>query len=231
MFFDFPWNNFLHNVVFDIIQQIFHGRIDRELDRQLVLSVFLDGRVIDRILGGQRANDLAWFVSSLVFILLLSSNFTYHNSAKPQGTRLGYMGHMSLIAEEVVKLFHHYPSEVYSIVEPHIPQPGWDHYVTTTLRETRERDLSPLGGGISMVSHETASSTASGLSDEDDEFPERGVRGRAVDLNASTTSSSTANEINHLNGIDGIEESTESASTSSDKVSFQPFVESDSFQC
>lgn len=63
MFFDFPWNNFLHNVVFDIIQQIFHGRIDRELDRKLVLSVFLDGRVIDRILGGQRANDIAWLAS------------------------------------------------------------------------------------------------------------------------------------------------------------------------
>jgi len=62
MFFDFPWNNFLHNVVFDILQQIFHGRIDRPLDRQLVLSVFLEGRLIDRILEGQAANDAAWCV-------------------------------------------------------------------------------------------------------------------------------------------------------------------------
>lgn len=50
-------NNFVHNVVFDILQQIFHGRIDRKLDRQLAISVFLDGRLIERILAGQTAND------------------------------------------------------------------------------------------------------------------------------------------------------------------------------
>ena len=48
----------MHNVVFDLLQQIFHGRIDRALDRQLALSVFIDGRLIDRILAGQAANDL-----------------------------------------------------------------------------------------------------------------------------------------------------------------------------
>lgn len=80
------------------------------------------------------------------------------------------MGHMTLVAEEIVKLFEHYPKEIYSVVEPHIPQPAWDRYVATTLRETRERDLSPLGGGISLVPPDAASIT-SGLSDEDDEFP------------------------------------------------------------
>lgn len=44
-------------MVFDIIQQIFHGRLDRTLDRELALSVFLDARLIDRILAGQAAND------------------------------------------------------------------------------------------------------------------------------------------------------------------------------
>lgn len=52
----------MHNVVFDILQQIFHGRIDRALDRQLALSVFIDGRLIDRILAGQAANDLEMYV-------------------------------------------------------------------------------------------------------------------------------------------------------------------------
>jgi hypothetical protein len=80
------------------------------------------------------------------------------------------MGHMTLVAEEIVKLFTHYPSEIYEVVEPFIPQPAWDDYVTTTLRETRDRDLAPLGGGVAIISHDAAS-TASGLSDEDDEFP------------------------------------------------------------
>ncbi|KAI5475707.1 hypothetical protein MNV49_001041 [Pseudohyphozyma bogoriensis] len=148
-FFEFPWNNFLHNVVFDILQQIFHGRIERPLDRQLALSVFLDARLIDRILAGQAAND---------------------DRDKARTSRLGYMGHMTLIAEEVVKLFEHYPREIYAVVEPYIPQPGWDRYVATTLRETRDRDHSPLGGGIIHMPDHTSSSM-SGLSDEDDEFP------------------------------------------------------------
>ena len=81
------------------------------------------------------------------------------------------MGHMTLVAEEIVKLFEHYPAEIHAVVEPHIPQPAWDRYVATTLRETRERDLSPLGGGISIGPHDTSSSTSQSLSDEDDEFP------------------------------------------------------------
>jgi hypothetical protein len=85
------------------------------------------------------------------------------------------MGHMSLVAEEIVKLFSHYPVEIHSVILPHIPQPAWDNYVSTTLRETRERDLSPLGGAISIAPHDT-SSTASGLSDEDDEFPINAAR-------------------------------------------------------
>ena len=59
LFFEFPWHNFLHNVVFDLIQQIFHGRLDRTLDRQLAESVFTDGKLCERILDGQKANDVA----------------------------------------------------------------------------------------------------------------------------------------------------------------------------
>ncbi|KAK4704808.1 hypothetical protein P7C70_g1404, partial [Phenoliferia sp. Uapishka_3] len=149
LFFAFPWNNFLHNVVFDILQQIFHGRIDRALDRQLALSVFLDGKLIDRILEGQVLNDAGIRAHKL---------------------RQGYMGHMTLVAEEVVKLFEHYPTEIHAVVAPHIPA-AWDHYVATTLRETRERDLSPLGGGITSGPNDTSSTTSQSLSDEDDEFP------------------------------------------------------------
>jgi hypothetical protein len=83
---------------------------------------------------------------------------------------MGYMGHMVLIAEEVVKLFDRYPDDIYAVVRPHIPDVKWNTYVETTLRETRERDLVQLGGGVIVGPHDTAS-TASGISDEDDEFP------------------------------------------------------------
>ena len=92
---------------------------------------------------------------------------------------MGFMGHMSLIAEEVVKLFLHYPEAIAQTVQRSIPQPDWDRYVETTLRETRDRDLQPLGGGISAVAHDSIS-TASGLSDEDDEFPTYGYGGSRI---------------------------------------------------
>lgn len=85
------------------------------------------------------------------------------------------MGHMTLIAEEIIKLFEHYPKEIYAVVQPIIPQPEWNRYISTTLRETRERDLSPLGGGISIVLQD-ATSTTSEMSDEDDEFPMNSAR-------------------------------------------------------
>ncbi|GAA5888010.1 hypothetical protein JCM6882_000247 [Rhodosporidiobolus microsporus] len=156
LFFDHPWNNFLHNVVFDLLQQIFHGRLDRPLDRRLAESVFADARLCERILAGQKRNDAA--------------------AAERVNMRLGYMGHMTLIAEETVKLFERYP-ELKAAVESSIPQPDWDTYVSTTLRETRERDLTPLEGAsaaISLALNKAPSSSS--LSDEDDEFPLNSAR-------------------------------------------------------
>lgn len=141
------------------------------------------------------------------------------------------MGHMSLIAEEIVKLFHHYPSEIYSIVEPHIPQPGWDQYVTTTLKETRERDFAPLGGGISNVNHETtstASGSGSGLSDEDDEFPTSngngsGRVGKAVEFVSSPTNSPPREEASFGSHSKNGKNLENEIGSTSDKVSFSRF--------
>lgn len=104
------------------------------------------------------------------------------------------MGHMILIADEIVKLFEHYPQEIYEAVKSHIPQPGWDNYVNTTLRETRDRDLLPLGGGISLAPADAAS-IASGLSDEDDEFPMNSSRTmRALDMGGQAGGGAAADE-------------------------------------
>ncbi|GAA5996265.1 uncharacterized protein JCM10292_007496 [Rhodotorula paludigena] len=156
LFFEYPWNNFLHNVVFDVLQQIFHGRLDRSLDRQLVESVFTQGQLCQRVLDGHKANDEA-------------------AAARPN-MRLGFMGHLSLIAEETVKLFERFP-ELQQSVAAFVPQPEWDSFVTTTLRETRERDLQPLGGGrggLNLSMNKAPSSSS--LSDEDDEFPMNSAR-------------------------------------------------------
>jgi hypothetical protein len=82
---------------------------------------------------------------------------------------MGWTGHITLIVEEIVKLFSRYPSDIHAAVEPLVSQPDWDEFVSTTLRESREKDSRPLGGGVASLG--PASVSAEGLSDEDDEFP------------------------------------------------------------
>ena len=57
LFFEFPWNNFLHSVVYDFIHQVLTGRIDGGLNRELTIALFRDARLMQRIVEGQRQND------------------------------------------------------------------------------------------------------------------------------------------------------------------------------
>ncbi|KAK9369065.1 SIT4 phosphatase-associated protein-domain-containing protein [Lipomyces kononenkoae] len=127
LFFRFPWNNFLHNVVFDIIQQIFNGPIDRDYNRLLAIELFRSDHITDQIVAGTKAsND--------------------HELATRM--RLGYMGHLTLISEEIVKFLQRYPPETLSseVVEETVNSESWNHYVNETLMQIRLRDNSILGG-------------------------------------------------------------------------------------
>lgn len=58
LFFQFPWNNFLHSVVYDYIHQILTGRIDLGYNRELTISLFRDARLLHRIIEGSKRNDI-----------------------------------------------------------------------------------------------------------------------------------------------------------------------------
>jgi SIT4-associating protein SAP185/190 len=61
--------------------------------------------------------------------------------------RLGYMGHLTLIAEEVVKFTERHPPELLSdSVLEKVMNGEWINYVEVTLTETRDRDNAILGG-------------------------------------------------------------------------------------
>ncbi|OAL33672.1 hypothetical protein AYO20_07010 [Fonsecaea nubica] len=125
-FFRFPWNNFLHNVVYDVVQQVFNGPMDRGHNRFLAFDLFETGRITDAIIEGQRRSD---------------------EEQRARNMRLGYMGHLTLVAEEVVKFGERHPRELLSpIVQDYIYSQAWEEYVTKTLAETRERDNAILGG-------------------------------------------------------------------------------------
>ncbi|POS83995.1 hypothetical protein EPUL_004681 [Erysiphe pulchra] len=122
-FFRFPWNNFLHNVVYDVVQQVFNGSMERGFNRSLAFDLFETGNITMRIVNGQRESD------------------------QMNKMRLGYMGHLTLIAEEVVKFTERHPAEFFSeTVLTKIMNSDWISYVEVTLAETRERDNAILGG-------------------------------------------------------------------------------------
>ncbi|OAX34190.1 SAPS-domain-containing protein [Rhizopogon vinicolor AM-OR11-026] len=131
LFFEYPWNNFLHNTVYDFIHQILTGRTEGGMNRELALSLFRDAHIMQRIMDGQRRNDA--------------------ESSKPKGVRLGYMGHLTQVAEDVIGALEHYPPNLRMIIEQYAPQPAWQEYVTGRFNETKERDTSLLGGGKPAV--------------------------------------------------------------------------------
>ncbi|SPJ86696.1 related to SAP190 - Sit4p-associated protein [Fusarium torulosum] len=125
-FFAYPWNNFLHNVVYDIVQQVFNGPMDRSHNPNLAVSLFEAADVTSAIINGQKVSD--------------------ESQAKTK-TRMGYMGHLTLIAEEVVKFTERHPPELLSeTVLDRVMSQEWISYVEGSLAETRERDNAILGG-------------------------------------------------------------------------------------
>lgn len=121
--------------------------MEKGLNRELVISLFRDSRILQRIIEGQRKNDEA--------------------CSKPKGSRVGYMGHLTLISEDIVSAFDHYPSEVIDILSTYAPRPEWDQYVSGKYKETKDKDTSQLGGGKPVVGLGLAGfSTNAGFSSE-----------------------------------------------------------------
>ncbi|KAF2154828.1 SAPS-domain-containing protein [Myriangium duriaei CBS 260.36] len=134
-FFRFPWNNFLHNVVYDVVQQVFNGTLERGYNRTLAQNLFTTAKcdvllskheITQRILEGQAVSD---------------------KSQAEKGMRLGYMGHLTLIAEEVCKFAERHPPELLGdMVMDRIMAAEWVAYVEGILTETRDKDNAVLGG-------------------------------------------------------------------------------------
>lgn len=126
MFFKFPWNNFLHNVVFDIVQQVFSGPMTAGFNRFLAIDLFDRGQLTKLICKGQK------------------DCVEYQEKHK---TRLGYMGHLTLISEEVVKFTAIFKPEAISpIISQAIADEEWIEFVSQTLAKIREQYNAILGG-------------------------------------------------------------------------------------
>jgi hypothetical protein len=80
-------------------------------------------------------------------------------SEQAKGRRLGYMGHLTFISDEVIKVLASYPEDVYAVVKDSLDLDAWDGYINGPLRETKLRDRVPLGGikpagGLDSLEHD-----------------------------------------------------------------------------
>ncbi|ODO11173.1 hypothetical protein I350_01777 [Cryptococcus amylolentus CBS 6273] len=156
LFFDYPENDFMHHVVYDIFQQVLNGKLGQGLNRDLIVQLMGEGRLVERVLDAQRLND------ELV--------------KKPRGARLPYMGHLMLIAEEIVKFFARCPSDLFALIEDTFVHTEWEEFVNTSLREAKAKDEKPLAGGKPEPPPGQNKDDSASEEDDDDE-PEEGSGG------------------------------------------------------
>ena len=155
------------------------GNVESGYNRDLVISLFRDAKILHRIIEGQAANDREWYV----FLFCWDVAQKVH-SAKPKGIRLGYMGHLMLISEDVITAMARFPPEIRLSVIQYAPEPQWDEYVTGRYNETKKEDNKLLGGGKPSVNPAARSTTAWKV-DEDELKGESGVVTRASGSNSS----------------------------------------------
>ncbi|KAM0282023.1 hypothetical protein ACHAQH_003229 [Verticillium albo-atrum] len=178
-FFGYPWNNFLHNVVYDIVQQVFNGPMDRGFNPTLAISLFEAADITTAIINGQLASD---------------------ESQARMKTRMGYMGHLTLIAEEVVKFTERHPPELLSeTVLDRVMDQNWISYVEGALAETRERDNAILGGVRPEVALGNRAGSGSGLASA-------GLSGLGSSFNGNSQSGNGSNALAEAGLNGGLEQ-------------------------
>ncbi|QHS73121.1 Sap4p [Saccharomyces paradoxus] len=150
LFLRYPWNNFWHNIVFDIIQQIFNGRMDFSYNSFLVYSLFdfkKSRRFVPKNLHGsnQKLSVRGFHIISDFILQGHKDSFEFYEREK---TNLGYMGQLVLIAEEVSKYSKTYKTDliapdIYAFLQDEV----WMSYSSDILNETRTMCSIILGGG------------------------------------------------------------------------------------
>lgn len=108
-----------------------------------------------RVVEGQKLNDIERYHVPLPYKKNSSYSLTSISilfagavrSAKPKGVRIGYMGHLTLLAEDVISALDRFPPDLQSLIlTTYAPQPEWEEYVKGRFTETKKKDRCALGG-------------------------------------------------------------------------------------
>ncbi|SCU86470.1 LAMI_0D02212g1_1 [Lachancea mirantina] len=153
LFLQYPWNNFWHNVIFDVIQQIFNGRMDFSYNSFLVYSLF-NGEGSNKFMNDPRRLPNPF---NITHNLILEGYRESYSFFEKYNTSLGFMGHLVLIAEEIVKFSKVYKVELISPdIQRALLDEDWTFYAEDVLNDTRIMYSKILGGTDYMEDDENS---------------------------------------------------------------------------
>lgn len=163
LFFLFPWNNFIHSVVYDMIAKIFNTFSYTSNLQSATLDSSFQSQADDdsqpsALLGASSSKMKQVRVSvkklvitvfkgaSLIDRITDAQRLNDFHVEQPKGLRLGYMGHLTYISDETCKLFEKCAQELETDLGEFMNSEVWNEYVTHALHQTQETDRQPLGG-------------------------------------------------------------------------------------
>ncbi|SCU88124.1 LANO_0D01178g1_1 [Lachancea nothofagi CBS 11611] len=144
LFLQYPWNNFWHNVVFDIVQQIFNGRMDFSYNSFLVYSLFNNKSASEYMEDASKSFARDFQITRDLVLEGYRKSYAFYEK---HYTALGFMGHLVLIAEEIVKFSKVYKVELISPdIQAALQAEDWVFYSEDVLNDTRIMYSKILGG-------------------------------------------------------------------------------------
>ncbi|KAI8459839.1 SIT4 phosphatase-associated protein-domain-containing protein, partial [Phakopsora pachyrhizi] len=140
LFFEFPWNNFLHNVVYDLIQQTLNAKYEvggGEISLKLTKSLFEQVKICDRLIEGVEVNK--------------------RYSERNNRVRLGNMAHIILIGDEIWKTLesnsaNENPQDFFREMYETLKEDSrWMEFVRREISEARRHSGLALGGTSTSI--------------------------------------------------------------------------------
>nr|POE74542.1 extragenic suppressor of kinetochore protein 1 [Quercus suber] len=183
-----------HQVVPTIL--VFNGTLDRGYNRALAFALFTPASAT-----GQSGTELGLHSNKDITDRILDGQLASEKSQATKGMRLGYMGHLTLIAEEVCKFGNRHPPEYLDQnILDRVSREEWMRYVEGTLAETRDKDNAVLGGvrpenaiqrpmgglGGGFSSNAANALASAGMTPQDSLAMSEGTVGQPFEINSGT---------------------------------------------
>ncbi|KAI3647364.1 hypothetical protein MP228_007585 [Amoeboaphelidium protococcarum] len=140
-FFQFTWNNLLHNLVIQLLDNLFNAPL--QYSEQLIISLFKDAELCKQICKANKQNQVS--------------------VAQPKSLRLGNMGHVTLMTEKVLRFISRHGGNsssddgdgkepAQSELQQHIIAPltndeEWQEYVNGWYKDAELKNNRQFAGG------------------------------------------------------------------------------------